>query len=106
MSMNFSESQAPVMVTTAQVAKMAGVCLRTVRYWEAKGLMPARTMGYRRMYVWTEVKDALRVYIFNKAYVVKAEDKFLMFGRLMEAIENDAFDFVPAPLQDVQPPTA
>ena len=96
MSTNSSESQAPVMVTTAQVAKMAGVCLRTVRYWEARGIMPARTTGYRRMYVWEDVKAILQFYITEKAYVT-TEDKLPMFGQLMEAIEHNAFEYVPTP---------
>ena len=99
MSMNPSASQDPVMVSTAQVAKMAGVCLRSVRYWEAKGLMPKRTSGYRRLYVWEDVKVALQAYIFDKAYVAKTEDKFLMFGQLMDAIVNDVLGTTASPVK-------
>ncbi|HEY5363476.1 MAG TPA: MerR family transcriptional regulator [Aestuariivirga sp.] len=81
------------------MAKMAGGCLGTVRYWEAKGLMPPRTTGYRRLYVWADVKVALQVYIFNKAYMMKTEDRFLMFGQRMEAIENDVLGTTTSPVK-------
>jgi|SRR5665213_1614610 len=106
MFIKLSESEAPIMVTTSQVAKMVGVCLRTVRYWEAKGVMPPRTKGYRRLYLWDEVKVYLQVYIAEKAYVVEDEDKLLAFGQRMEAIENNVFEYVPTHTHDVQPPAA
>ena len=42
-------------MTTREAAAHAGVCLATFRNWEARGITPARTEGYRRLYIKAEV---------------------------------------------------
>ena len=42
--------QLPEQMTTRQAAAYAGVSLSTFRKWEARGITPPRTKGYRRLY--------------------------------------------------------
>jgi len=47
--------QMPEKITSREAAACAGVCIATFRNWEARGITPPRTEGYRRLYRKAEV---------------------------------------------------
>ena len=49
------EKLLPKRMTTREAAAYAGVCLATFRNWEARGITPPRTEGYKRLYFKAEV---------------------------------------------------
>jgi transposase len=58
-------------VTTAEAAKMIGVSLRTIRYWEAQGQTPPRTPpgSYPRGYRLKDIEAFAKVYRLKQALV-------------------------------------